>query len=80
MNPDDKAPPILKATYAIMETIRELGSTPSGYIYARVCGSMSLDTYNQIIGILKKADLVKEEAFVLSWVGPKDATPQGAQG
>lgn len=77
MNPDTKsAIPVLKATYAIMEAIRELGSVPSGYIYARVCGSIPLDTYNQIIGILKKADLVKEEAFVLTWIGP----PQDAQG
>ena len=47
-----------------------LGGVPSGELYARLCGHFSLETYNKIIGNLKKAGVVKESNFLLTWVGP----------
>lgn len=52
------------------DAIRELGSVPSGHLYANLMGHMDLDTYNGCIKILKQADLVEERNNVLRWVGP----------
>jgi hypothetical protein len=53
---------------AVAEAIRELGSVPSGHLYARLMGHMSLETYEKIVGTLKGAGLVKEESHLLTWV------------
>lgn len=61
----------IRAAAAVGDAIRELGSVPSGHLYARLMGHMSLDTYNKLIGLLKQADLVKEENHLLTWIGPE---------
>jgi len=62
----------IRAAAAIGEVIRDLGSVPSGHLYARLMGRMSLDTYNSLIGLLKQANLVEESNHLLTWVGPKE--------
>lgn len=52
---------------AIADTIRELKQVPSGHLYARVMGFMSLDRFNQIIAILKDAGLIEETNHLLVW-------------
>ena len=61
----------VNAVLAISEAIRELGSVPSGHLYARVMGHMSLQSYEGIIRILKNAGLVSESANLLIWVEPQ---------
>lgn len=57
---------------AIADTIRELGSIPSGHLYAQLMGHMELTHYNQILGILKRSGMVAEsESHLLTWKGPK---------
>ena len=41
---------------------------PSGHLYAMLMGELSLDEYTEIITILKKAGLVEEKHFLLSWI------------
>ena len=60
----------LETFRAVAEAIRELKRVPSGHLYARLMGCMSLDQYNQIIGILKKAGMVKEVHNELVWSEP----------
>lgn len=60
----------LSAAIAIAEAIRELKEVPSGHLYARVNQHMTLDAYNRIILALKTAGLVKEQNFLLTWIGP----------
>lgn len=55
----------------IADAIRDLGEVPSGHLYARVMEHMDLNTYNAIVGILKRARLVKERNYLLTWTGPK---------
>lgn len=62
----------IRMAAAVGEVIRDLGSIPSGHLYAQLMGRMSLDTYNSLIGILKKANLVEEKNHLLTWVGPKE--------
>jgi hypothetical protein len=55
---------------AVAETIRELGSVPSGHLYARFMGCMSVETYEGIIGLLVRSGVVRREpSHLLVWTG-----------
>lgn len=66
----DEVRAMLAVTLAVGETIKELGSVPSGHLYAALMEKMSIHTYQMIIGALKKSGLVSESGHVLTWVGP----------
>lgn len=53
----------------VADVIRELGSVPSGHLYANLMGHMTLDTYQSIISILTRAKLIRVEHHVITWVG-----------
>ena len=54
--------------HAIAETIRFLGEVPSGDIYARLAGRITLGDYEQAIAILKRSGLVTEtRSHLLRW-------------
>ena len=57
---------IIATMAAIYETIRDLGGVPSGHLYARLMGRMSLDTYNLMISTLKQQGLVSESGHYLT--------------
>lgn len=59
----------LAIVLAVGEAIKELGSVPSGHLYAQLMGRMSLETYNKVIGLLVKTGAVKDENHLLTWVG-----------
>ena len=59
----------LEIALAVGDAIKELGSVPSGVLYAQVMGHMSLETYNKIIGLLVGAGVVSEKNHVLTWIG-----------
>ena len=52
---------------AIADTIKELKEVPSGELYAGVMGSLSLEEYNTVIGILKQAGVITESNYLLKW-------------
>ena len=54
----------------IADTIREVKNIPAGELYSLVMGHMSLQGFNSIINILKRAGLVQEVNFMLTWIGP----------
>ena len=58
----------IETVKATAEAIRDLGTVPSGHLYARVMGVLSLDQYNQIIGLLKKHGLIEESYHELKWI------------
>jgi hypothetical protein len=60
----------VRILYAVADAIRELGSVPSGVLYAQLMGKMDLQTYELIIDRLKGAGLVKESSHELIWNGP----------
>jgi hypothetical protein len=56
---------------ALAEVIRAKGSISAGELYAHVCGTLSLETYESAIGLLIRSSLVKREAsHLLTWIGP----------
>ncbi len=56
---------------AVGECIQGLGEVPSGELYARLMDKFDIHQYNSIINALKRAKLVEEKGFLLTWVGPK---------
>lgn len=63
----------LQIITVVSEAIRELKEVPSGVLYSQLMGHMSLDQYNQIIGLIKRTGLVTESNHLLKWVGPAAA-------
>ena len=61
-----------KILSAVAETIRELGSVPSGHLYANLMGQMGLEEYTSLIDTLKRTKLVEEKYNVIYWIGPKN--------
>lgn len=59
----------LQVVLAVGSAIKELGSVPSGHLYARLMGQMSLETYTKIINILVKTGAVTNEGHLLTWIG-----------
>ena len=59
---------------AVSEAIRELGTVPSGELYAQLCGKMDIHGYNKIVATLVNAGLVQESSsHELKWIGPQFA-------
>ena len=54
---------------AVAEAIRELGTVPSGVLYAGLMPLLTLAQYEAVIYALKKTELVTETNHVLTWVG-----------
>ena len=53
----------------VADAIKELGSVPSGHLYARLMGVMNLDQYQAIINVLIKAKMVKVQNHLITWIG-----------
>lgn len=60
----------LEVVLIVRDAIKELGEVPSGHLYARLMGSMSIDDYNAVIKVLKEAKVVEERHHLLTYVGP----------
>lgn len=59
----------IEITKAVADAIRALKDVPSGVLYARLMGHMTLAQYESIIAVLKRGGLVREHGYVLTWVG-----------
>lgn len=56
---------------AVAEVVRQVGSIPSGNVYANLCGMITLPQYESILTTLKNAELISESpAHLLTWIGP----------
>ncbi len=61
----------VKLAAIVAEAILAMGEQgiPSGHLYARLMGTITLDDYNTILGVLKKAGMVSESYHLLRWTG-----------
>jgi hypothetical protein len=55
---------------AVAEAIRELGTVPSGTLYAHLMSKLSLEQFQAIVDILVKAELISDTRHQLRWIGP----------
>ena len=53
---------------AIYDSIKELGSVPSGHLYSALMGVMGLDTFQSIIATLKRRGKITESGHLLTAV------------
>lgn len=53
---------------AVASAIKDLGRVPSGELYARLMGYVTLDQYDLLIGVLVRSRLVRQENHELIWV------------
>lgn len=64
----------LRVVLAIAQAIEDLGTVPSGHLYARLMGHLDIDAYQSVIATLVRAGLVREHpSHLLEWVGPQRA-------
>ena len=62
---------LIKCVMLLAEAIRALGEIPSGHLYARVMGHMTLQRYEAILQTLIRAELVSRDgSHMLRWTGP----------
>lgn len=64
---------------ALAETIHHAGEIPSGELYARIMGKVTLRDYNRLVAALKRTGLVTETpGHLLRWIGPENlgTTPE----
>ena len=60
---------------AVADCLRELRTVPSGHLYARLMGHLSIDDYQSVIATLVRAGLVREHpSHLLEWIGPSGPT------
>ena len=52
----------------VAEAIQDLGEVPSGHLYTALMSQISFDQYTRVIDILKRAELIKEDNHLLTWV------------
>lgn len=57
---------LVETLKALYEAILASGGIPSGHLYARLMGHMTLDQYNTLIGLLKTYGMVTESGYFLT--------------
>ena len=67
----EKKKAAIRALMVVAEAIRDLKSVSSDKLYASLMNKLTIDQYTNVLRILKNAGLVKEEAHLLIWSGPK---------
>ena len=61
----------LQIVRAVADSIKELGTSPAGPLYAVLMGrGVTLAGFEQIISILTRAGLVAKHGDMLTWTGP----------
>jgi len=65
----------------VADIIQEAGEIPSGHLYgALMAKGMSLETYHQLIALLKHSGLIEEDpSCLLRWVGPEIQESEAVQ-
>ena len=67
-NQTDTKEAVRQIVLAVSDAIKELKGVPSGHLYARLMGFMSLDTYNTIVSVLESAGKIKVKNHFITWM------------
>lgn len=73
MDTDKAAKAAIALTRAVEETIQEVGTVPSGSLYAMLMSlmpSLTLELYESILVGLKRAKLITFSGHLIRWIGP----------
>ena len=62
----------LEILLAVANAIKELGTVPSGHLYAQLMSSgMSLENYQAILKVLEGAGAIEIKNHLITYVGPR---------
>jgi hypothetical protein len=71
----------LEITVAVGKAVQDLGSVPSGNLYARLMDRVTLQGYEAAICLLVRTRLVRRgPSDLLMWVGQSNAVPDVQHG
>ena len=59
MNEEQKIKAAVEIMKAVASAVKELGSIPSGHLYAQLIGKMSLDSYEKMTGALERMGVIR---------------------
>jgi hypothetical protein len=59
----------LQIVKAIADAIRELKEVPSGHLYARLMGNLTLQQYEEVIQVLVRAKVITVKNHLITWIG-----------
>lgn len=60
---------VIETVKAVNDAIKELGTIPSGLLYAHLMGVMDIHTYNRIIELLQRAGTIKVRNHLITYCG-----------
>jgi len=61
MNEEQKMKAAVEIMKAVASAVKELGSIPSGHLYARLMGKMSLDSYEKMTACMQRMGIIRIE-------------------
>ena len=59
MNEEQKMKAAVEIMKAVASAVKDLGSIPSGHLYAQLMGKMSLDSYEKMTGALERMGIIR---------------------
>ncbi len=61
---------ITEIVFVLAETIKELGTVPSGHLYAACMANVSFDEYTLAISAMKRLNWITEKSHLITWNCP----------
>ena len=69
MTQEEKMKAAVQIMKAVAESIKEVGSIPSGHLYAQLMGKMSLGSYEKMICAMQRMQIIRVEDHLITYAG-----------
>jgi hypothetical protein len=70
MNEEQKIKAAVEIMKAVAGAIKDLGTIPSGHLYAQLMGKMSLDSYEKMLSALQRMGIVSVDGnHLVTYIG-----------
>jgi hypothetical protein len=69
MTQEEKMKAAVQIMKAVAESIKEVGSIPSGHLYAQLMGKMSLGSYEKMIYAMQRMGIIRVEDHLITYIG-----------
>jgi hypothetical protein len=70
MNEEQKMKAAVEIMKAVAGAIKDLGTIPSGHLYAQLMGKMSFDSYEKMLGALQRMGIISVDGnHLVTYVG-----------
>ena len=67
MNEEQKIKAAVEIMKAVASAVKELGSIPSGHLYAQLMGKMSLETYQDMIATMERLNVISVKNHLITY-------------